>query len=250
MIVRLVSEDRELCALCREVLLEHSPKDLQLIAGMQGKNAHTWGDICIWDLQEGIPEDPDWHRPGMQVFLAYPQDLARLQERSGRAHLHILIKPVTRTTLGAFLSEALTLSQRKGSESSERDLMLQCLIQANLKLQLYDQQRTNFLARAVHDFRAPLTASDGYCGLLLSGPLGPLTENQQEVLRRMQHSIKRLSRMASAMFELSVGRQVRDQVSPQKEDLRECLEQAIVNLRRNALPLFQRRPVLRVLIEL
>jgi signal transduction histidine kinase len=39
--------------------------------------------------------------------------------------------------------------------------MLQCLIQANLKLQEYDQDRTNFLTRAVHDFRAPLTAVSG-----------------------------------------------------------------------------------------
>ena len=32
---------------------------------------------------------------------------------------------------------------------------------------------------------------------------------QQEILRRMQHSVRRLSRMSSAMFELSVGRQVK-----------------------------------------
>ena len=35
---------------------------------------------------------------------------------------------------------------------ADRDEILQCLIQTNLKLQEYDQDRTNFLARAVHDF--------------------------------------------------------------------------------------------------
>ena len=110
---------------------------------------------------------------------------------------------------------------------ADRDEMLQCLIQSNLQLQEYDQDRTNFLTRAVHDFRAPLTATSGYCGLLLSEALGPLTVDQKEVLRRMQHSTKRLSRMASAMFELSVGRHVKRQPDLHRGDIRECVDQAI-----------------------
>ncbi len=102
-----------------------------------------------------------------------------------------------------------------------------CLIQANLKLQEYDQDRTNFLARAVHDFRAPLTAASGYCGLLLGEALGEMQEAQKDVLRRMQHSVKRLSRMASAMFELSVGRQVKRQPELRKGEIGACLEQAL-----------------------
>jgi signal transduction histidine kinase len=54
-----------------------------------------------------------------------------------------------------------------------------------------------------------------------------LTENQREVLRRMQHSTKRLSRMASAMFQLSVGRHVKRRLDLQRGDIRECLEQAL-----------------------
>jgi signal transduction histidine kinase len=117
------------------------------------------------------------------------------------------LKPVTRACLSAFLGfAASTFHDRISAAHSlraDRDEMLQCLLQE------YDQDRTNFLARAVHDFRAPLTATSGYCGLLLSEALGPLTDDQKEVLRRMQHSTKRLSRMASAMFELSVGRHIR-----------------------------------------
>jgi signal transduction histidine kinase len=105
--------------------------------------------------------------------------------------------------------------------------MLQCLIQTNLKLQEYDLDRTNFLARAVHDFRAPLTAIIGYCGLLMSQPFGALNESQLEVLTRMQHSAKRLSRMASAMFQLSVGRQVKKQPDLQQADLQQRLDQAL-----------------------
>jgi hypothetical protein len=52
----------------------------------------------------------------------------------------------------------------------------------------------------MHDFRAPSIATSGYCGLVPGEALGPLADEQKEVLRRVQHSTKRLSRMTSAMF--------------------------------------------------
>jgi signal transduction histidine kinase len=109
----------------------------------------------------------------------------------------------------------------------ERDEMLQFLIQANLKLQEYDQERTNFLARSLHDFRAPLTAISGYCGLLLEEALGSLTPDQREVLGRMQHSATRLSRSTNAMFQLSIRRNVDQQLNLEKGDIRDCVDQAL-----------------------
>src|SRR5438046_7665248 len=105
--------------------------------------------------------------------------------------------------------------------------MLLFLLNANRTLHEYDQDRLNFLARAVHDFRAPVTAIDGYCGLLLGRQLGSISEEQHEVLERMQHSIKRLSRMATAMFQLSVGRQVEKRANLQKADIESCINQAM-----------------------
>src|SRR6185312_3256207 len=43
----------------------------------------------------------------------------------------------------------------------------------------------------------------------------------------MLHSTKRLSRMAGAMFQLSVGRHVKRRPELQQGDIRECLEQAL-----------------------
>src|SRR5207237_7947878 len=103
-------------------------------------------------------------------------------------------------TLTAFLGLAVTTQDERISTAhslrADRDEILQCLIETNLKLQEYDQDRTNFLARAVHDFRAPLTSISGYCGLLLSEPFRSLNDNQREVLQRMLHSTNRLSRMS------------------------------------------------------
>jgi signal transduction histidine kinase len=144
----------------------------------------------------------------------------------------VLLKPVHRVVLRAFLEQAISsdVSRTKdcmGSMRANRDEMFQQLIQSNLKLQEYDQERTNFLSRAVHDFRAPLTAITGYCGLLLDEQLGTLSSDQKEVLERMQHSAKRLSRMAKSMFQLSIGRQIEIRPNIQKNDIRECIEQAV-----------------------
>ena len=228
--VKLVSEDRDLYKLCRESLAEIPGHNWDVSA--IGSQEHDDGsDLWLWDYHPAmaLPEFTT-HSPSKHLFLVHRKDLAGFRSRAS-VDAHILLKPVTRATLGAFLGLAVSAHDDRTSIANslraDRDEILQCLIQTNLKLQEYDQDRTTFLARAVHDFRAPLTAISGYCGLLLDEPLGPLTENQREVMRRMQHSTKRLSRMAAAMFQLSVGRHVKRRLDLQRGDIRECLGQAL-----------------------
>jgi signal transduction histidine kinase len=229
--VILISGDGDLYKLCREILNEFNSLDWHLVKAAP-ENCPPDGDFYIWDSPTRIdlPQGID-QRFSKHLFLVPRSDVAKFHENPGTAEAAILLKPVTRACLSAFLGlAASTFHERISAAHSlraDRDEMLQCLIQANLQLQEYDQDRTNFLARAVHDFRAPLTATGGYCGLLLSEALGPLTDNQKEVLRRMQHSTKRLSRMASAMFELSVGRHVKRQPDLRQADIQECVEQAL-----------------------
>jgi signal transduction histidine kinase len=229
--VILISGDGELYKLCREILNEFNSLDWHLVKAAP-ENCPPDGDFYIWDSPTRIdlPQGID-QRFSKHLFLVPRSDVAKFHENPGTAEAAILLKPVTRACLSAFLGlAASTFHDRISAAHSlraDRDEMLQCLIQANLQLQEYDQDRTNFLARAVHDFRAPLTATGGYCGLLLSEALGSLTDNQKEVLRRMQHSTKRLSRMASAMFELSVGRHVKRQPDLRQADIQECVEQAL-----------------------
>ncbi len=230
MYVKLVSEDRDLYKLCRESLND-IPGHAWDISAVSGQEHDDASDLWLWDYQPAmvLPEFTS-HSPSKHLFLVARKDLTSFRGRAS-VDAHILLKPVTRATLAAFLGLAVSAHDDRTSIAkslrADRDEILQCLIQTNLKLQEYDQDRTTFLARAVHDFRAPLTAVSGYCGLLLGEPLGPLTESQREVLRRMQHSTKRLSRMAAAMFQLSVGRHVKRRVDLQRGDIRECLEQAL-----------------------
>lgn len=227
--IKLVSKDRELLELCREILPRISDGKWEIAPVLRADASDA--DFCLWDFRPGemFPEEVVANA-ARYLFVVGRNDLSDFHQQIPADEAKVLLKPVTRATLEVFLGQAVATYRDEYTTKSlraDRDEILQCLIQTNLRLQEYDQDRTTFLARAVHDFRAPLTALTGYCGLLLSEPLGPLTESQKEILRRMQRSAKRLSRMANAMFELSIGRHVKRQPEVAPGDIRECLEQAL-----------------------
>ena len=231
--IQLISTDKTLYQLCRETLVGFRGNDWSLnVDPVPGGD--TSADLFIWDCDSDVPlpRQLDFEQEHRNIFLASRKKMTSLLERLPMAAMAILLKPVNKATLRAFLEHAAARheihhSSDVNSLRTDRDEILQCLLHANLKLQEYDQDRTNFLARAVHDFRAPLTAIDGYCGLMLAQQLGPISEQQHEVLERMQHSIKRLSRMATAMFQLSVGRQVEKRPNLQRGDIEACINQAL-----------------------
>jgi signal transduction histidine kinase len=233
-LIQLVSTDRSLYKLCRETLAGYRGKDWTLNLGGASCGGEVSPDLIIWDCDSDVPlpRELDFEQERKNIFLASRNKMAALLDRVPMAAMAILLKPVHQATLAAFLEHAIQRHQLNrtpelNSLRADRDEILQCLLHANLKLQEYDQDRTNFLARAVHDFRAPLTAIDGYCGLMLGQQLGPIGEEQHEVLERMQHSIKRLSRMATAMFQLSVGRQVDQRPNLANSDIEACIKQAL-----------------------
>jgi signal transduction histidine kinase len=234
----LNSDDSEVHRLCQEVLGEILGRGWTLHIG-KGSEPEPEGDLFIWDWQaaEAIPSIDSAER-WRHFFLVSRTSIDQFLESAGPCDLNVLLKPLTKASLTAYLKDACNRRKEQPAREenmaatldslrSDRDELLQCLLQANLRLQEYDQDRTNFLARAIHDFRAPLTAISGYCGLLLAGDLGVLTTEQRDVLERMAHSTKRLSRMASSMFQLSIAPRVERTVDLQKGDIRECIEQAL-----------------------
>jgi signal transduction histidine kinase len=225
----LVSEDYELQKLCGDVVHEFAGLDWRLTTASPDR-CPAAADLYIWDdhgrMAPPAGLDQAWFR---HLFVLDRNDLSHSGEQPPATA--ILLKPVTRACLSAFLGLTAAAAQERAAAAStlraERDEILQCLIQSNLQIQRYDQDRTNFLARAVHDFRTPLMTASGYCQLLLSEALGSVNGEQTEILRRMQHSIRRLSRMASAMFELSVGKQIKREPELRRGDIRACAEQAL-----------------------
>jgi signal transduction histidine kinase len=219
--------------MCREILADLAGHQWTLHCGNTGMSAAD-ADLYIWDIEPDtapgadIPYADKWRH----FFFVDRIDLQRFRDSIRFQDANVLLKPVTKTALLAFLmtacEQAVGARRSVNSLRADRDALLQGFMQANLKLQEYDHDRTNFLARAIHDFRAPLTAITGYCGLLLGEDLGTLTDEQREVIDRMHRSAKKLSRMASAMFQLSTApRAEATTLEMQASDINDCVEQAL-----------------------
>jgi signal transduction histidine kinase len=231
--VSLISKDDKLYKVCQGILAGLSGGHSLLDRG-EYHQVQSDSDFFIWDFQVGmqIPVRMIVHDLRKHIFVVHRPDLAAFRENVPFDEASILLKPVSPRALSSFIEQAIPCAPRGatgrlGFSKANREGMLHRLIQSNLNLQEYDLERTNFLSRAVHDFRAPLTAITGYCGLMRGRQLGTLNEDQREVLERMQHSAKRLSSMANAMFQLSMGRQIDVHPNLQKNDMSQCVDQAV-----------------------
>ena len=188
-------------------------------------------DLYIWDLDAKAWQNATWPRTSdgqfrEQLFVVDRQHLVEFLQKLPLGAGSTLVRPVTAAMLQVIVEQTAARVKatpsnvrpiRRLSSDSDRHDLLQYLLMANLKLQDYEQTRTNFLARAAHDLRAPLTAASGYAGLLREQILGPLNSNQIDLLRRMEYNLKKLTRLASEIFELSVVKQ-----GNRRPELQEC----------------------------
>ena len=238
--VQLASSNRQIQTLCQETFSDIVRNAWTLHITTE-HSAEIEADVYVWDVEPGTAVRHDiapadrWRH----FYLVHRDDVQRFREELPFHDANIILKPVTRAALLVFFSDACGRASSEAQPRSEkpvreddsvradRDEILQCLIQTNLKLQEYDHDRTNFLARAIHDFRAPLTAVTGYCSLLLSDGLGSLSAEQREVLERMQRSAKKLSRMANAMFQLSIAPRMEQTSECESGEIGDCIENAV-----------------------
>jgi signal transduction histidine kinase len=189
--------------------------------------------LYLWDYRpdfdlEGIVR---LRKDAQHIVLASPEYLNLFGPIQNR--VCILLKPVNSFTLKTVIDLALKSSQagRQAIEAEalriDRDSLLQYVLEVNLKLQEYDHGRNNFLARVLHDFRTPLTALLGYCGLLAEGKLGAVTGSQREVLDRMWYSTNRLARLAGGALELLAEGQFTKTVNLREADVQEAVNRAL-----------------------
>jgi signal transduction histidine kinase len=195
-------------------------------------------DILVldWSPELRVPEAFSGNPRTRRLYVVERGQIERASVTADPSTIGVLVKPVSRTALKLALEQAIDLLAagpigRPSADPADRDDILQCLLQAYLRLQECECDRTNFLARAMHDFRAPLTAISGYCGLFLEGLLGGLTADQKDVLYRMQRSADRLTRAAIAVFDLTLGNRAKDRLVLRPDSIENCIEQAIHEIR-------------------
>jgi signal transduction histidine kinase len=214
--------------LVRSVLDHVFPEGSKLIIGKEPGSA----ELVIWNYHPG-DDLPVSATSGSDPVMLYAADRENVCELETGKLATVMTNPVRQGDPAGFLRAASSITGIADSEPpadsvrKQRDELLHALMQANVRLQEYDRDRTNFLGRAVHDFRAPLSALTGYCGLLISGQLGPVSEKQRDVLVRMRQSAVRLAELADGLLDLSAGLRSHREPELRETDLRQCVERAI-----------------------
>ena len=233
----LLSKQAQLSELCHEAAWAIGVEGCEVVLLDPDQAHEVAADLLVWDLantplplRRFVPK----REHAEQIFLVERKHMQEFLTDLPLGAGSTLLAPVMPRTLQIFVEQAAARWKCRASNAEEREPdstetyakdALQCLLIANLKLQEYDQDRTNFIARAVHDFRAPLMAAGGYCSLLLEKALGPMSDKQFELVQRIQHSVEKVTRMAAGMLQLSA--RMHSQRAP---DLREgCLNTCVTN---------------------
>ena len=85
---------------------------------------------------------------------------------------------------------------------NERESTYQELLEANLRLELLDQMKDQFLASVSHEFRSPLTSIRSFAEILLTYPEESV-ETRREFLSIIQKESDRLTRLINNCLDLS-----------------------------------------------
>ena len=93
--------------------------------------------------------------------------------------------------------------ERQKEAIAERELTYRELLLAYSRLQELNQLKNNFLAKATHELRTPVTVIKGYHRILLDGRLGELPSQQKEVLFESEQSCTRLVRIVNSLLDFS-----------------------------------------------
>src|SRR5579862_3753852 len=106
--ILLVSTDKSLYSLCRETLAGFRGNDWTLNIGAAPGGAAS-PDLVIWDCDSDVslPRQLDFEQERNNLFLVSRKKMTALLERLPMAAVAMLLKPVNKATLRAFLEHAV-----------------------------------------------------------------------------------------------------------------------------------------------
>src|ERR1700690_2367522 len=102
--VTVISEDAALIMMCREALRDLGQAGAWQLIAAANCPPSTSG-ICLWDYDPATNSSPNLSATSgaINLFLVSPKDLDQFYQLVPRAEGSILLKPVTRAVLQAFL---------------------------------------------------------------------------------------------------------------------------------------------------
>jgi len=75
--------------------------------------------------------------------------------------------------------------------------------EANERLKLLDEAKTNFVSITSHQLRTPIAGVKGYLSMLLEGDFGEMTQEQKEIMRFNLANIERLVKLIDLFLDVS-----------------------------------------------
>jgi PAS domain S-box-containing protein len=168
---------------------------------------YTRVELEGWHLQKLLP-------PGARVFYhTHIFPLLKLQGRVEEVYVALrakngndvpmMLNGVRRERDGVLVNDCVFMRmQQRHRYEDELVLARRAAEQANAA-------RAKFLSMMSHDLRTPLTAVTGFAKLMEGGVYGPITEEQRDVLQRMNDACRELLRMINdilAFAHLESGR--------------------------------------------
>src|SRR5687768_469156 len=122
---------------------------------------------------------------------------------------------------------------------SEHRETLEALEAANPRLRELDEAKSCTISVASHELRSPLTSIKGYVENLVEGVAGPLPEQVQYYLTRIDHNVDRVIRMTNMLLDLS--RIESGQMALQLSTV--CTKEVITHVLRDLQPLAEKKAI-------
>ena len=234
--VSLLTTDLTLEATLRHVFAATLEENCRVLAG-NGGTVPPDDDLYLWDLETCIPswKDSTFAAEALHVLILSEEEVEYLGKAPVRPVLAALLKPIQRPCIEAViqtaLSHRLSLDTPRGASGACADVrsgdLTRSSLLANLRIQQSYANQTRLMARILHDVRSPMTAVDGYCALLRSGRLGPVTPDQLEISRRISYSVRRISGLVADAFDIARDKNVRAVPVLSSGGLEPCLTRAL-----------------------
>jgi len=150
------------------------------------------------EIGERFPEVVPTHRAdGIEAVAAFPI------ENQGRVIGGLLVRFERPRSLSDSDVAFMAAMSRIAAESLERARLFEAERTARTAAEAANRAKAAFLASMSHELRTPLQAALGFAQLVRSGLYGPVTQEQEDVLARIERSQSHLGRLIDDILDFA-----------------------------------------------